>query len=150
MSTPRSEKILQFLKANWPMDWCEGPCGCTGKCVNFKMKIFREDHPDEHPISKEEFEIGRKQYGIDRVNEYAYERFLSINPNRWYLHTHDVSGADYGFTMTYAPDTGVWSIRTYQDSGYGPSKSILDTTDGSLVFTIIECFEPTNPNYKTN
>lgn len=69
--------------------------------------------------------------------------------NFWSVHTWDYSGYDYGFDLLYNPVRELWTLRTMEDSGYGSSKVILETDDSAVIWRMAECFEPTNPNFKT-
>lgn len=54
----REEKIIAFMKEDThSIRWCgPEPCGCMG-CINgSRTSAWAIDHPDELPITKEEFD----------------------------------------------------------------------------------------------
>lgn len=85
---------------------------------------------------------------MDRLIEYANEKFQTLKNGRWMMHDWDFGGANYGFELLLIGKD--WQLRTFTDSMYGPSKIILQTQDEKIIWALIECFEPTNPSYKTD
>lgn len=84
---------------------------------------------------------------MEKLIEYANEKFQSFKPGRWMLHSWDFFGADYGFELMHI---GIdWKLITMTDSQYGPSQIIFMTQDEKVIWSVLECFEPTNPSYKT-
>lgn len=85
---------------------------------------------------------------MNNLVEYLNEKFQSYKPGRWSLPSFDYAGADFGFEL-FQYGTGDWQLKTMEDSGYGPSRLILQTQDEKIIWALAECFAPTNPNYKT-
>lgn len=83
----------------------------------------------------------------EKLIEYANAKFQSFKPGRWNLHSWDFGGSDYGFELILIGKD--WKFVTMTESQYGPSTTILITQDERIIWQLIECFEPTNQNYKT-
>jgi hypothetical protein len=55
----REEKIISFFTAHRsPLRWCDADmCGCMG-CINgSSAHAWKRGHPEETPITREEFEL---------------------------------------------------------------------------------------------
>jgi hypothetical protein len=85
------------------------------------------------------------QYLTERFQKYTGIR----NREAWLVHEYDNSGAGYGLILTHNGNGG-FRLLTYTDSGYSPEWEIIHHSSSGQVWRMIECLQPTNPNYKYN
>jgi hypothetical protein len=85
--------------------------------------------------------------------QYLNERFQKYNGKRnreaWLVHEYQNFGADYGLILTHNGNGG-FRLLTHTDSGYSPEWEIIPHISSGQVWRMIECLQPTNPNYKYN
>lgn len=81
------------------------------------------------------------------IKEYLDKKFKSYIENSWLINDWIFYGADFGLILKMEKDN--WSLWTYEESGYAPSKLIIDNLNIKQVSNIVQNISPTKNGYKT-